>query len=111
VTSFEVNNPGVYTVLPSNPVAVTVGSFTFNATWGGAASQRILTLVSLMTSYIDQCGTVHEAKLLQTVMARMMAELRFGTPTWDGTTISTDALNAAMNYLANAPSVPKANTM
>lgn len=111
VLTFAVNNPGVYTVLPSNPVSVTVGSFTFTATWGGVASQRILTMVSLLASYINQCDNAHEAKLLQTVMSRMMAELRFGTPTFSGSTQSANALKAAMHLLANPNAVPTAKAL
>lgn len=111
VVTFAVNNPGVYTVLPSNPVGVTTGSFTFNATWGGVASQRILTMVSLLASYISQCDNAHEAKLLQSVVSRMMAEMRFGTPTFSGSAQSTKALTAAMHYLANPNAVPSAKAL
>jgi hypothetical protein len=102
VTSFSVLIPGVYSVLPSNPVSVSGGhgsGFELTATWDGYAAQRILCFVSLMSSYMSEVTSVYEMKLLQTIMRRMIAEMKFGY-TFDATTISTDALANAMNYIA-----------
>lgn len=102
VTAYKVLIPGVYSVVPSNPVSVTGGhgtGFELTATWDGFAAQRLLCMISLLTSYLSQTTSVYEVKLLQTVLRRMIAEMRFGY-TYDAATMSTNALDAAMNMLA-----------
>lgn len=107
VTAFVVLNPGAYTILPTNPVSTTGGNgtFTLNATWTGLAQQRVLTFIEIMRSYLNEIDNAHEAKLLQEVMARMMATMHFGAGVggagWAGTTVSTNARTAALRFIAH----------
>jgi hypothetical protein len=102
VTAYTVHVPGVYTVLPSNPVSTTGGTGTgleFTALWDGFAAQRILTFIEIMRSYMAEMTSVYEQKLFQTIMRRMLAEMRFGY-TYNAVEGSTKAQAAALNYIA-----------
>jgi hypothetical protein len=102
VTAVTVLNPGVYTVQPANPVVTSGGAgtgCTLTAVWNGYAAERLLTVVEVIRSYLAEMDNVHELKLLQTIMARIMAEMSFGT-TYNTTKIAANAQAAALKYLA-----------
>lgn len=107
VLTFEVINPGVYTVLPSNPISVTGGGgsgFTLTGVWAGPADQRILMMIEIVRSYIGQMTTLSEQKMFQAVMRRMISEMRFGGPaTFTATANATNAQLVALKYLAALP--------
>lgn len=103
-TSVSVATGGHYSVQPGDPISVTGGFGTglkLDGTWTGFAEQRLLTFIEISRSYLDEIDNNHEAKLLQEVLGRMTAAMRFGTPSWDQTTMSNNAQRDAIRFIAH----------
>ncbi len=86
----------------TDPAYQVPGTFSLPANFGNTpAEQRLLTFIELYRSYLSQVDNNHEAKLLQVVMARMMAAMKFGSTPWNTTTMPADAQKAALRYIAD----------
>lgn len=104
VTVIAVEDAGNYTTAPTNHVEVSGGNGSgalFDLTWDGYPPQRLLTFIEIMRAYIDEITNVHEAKLVQDILGRTMATMRFGSVAWDQTTMSDNAQFKAMRYVAH----------
>jgi hypothetical protein len=103
VTDFTISDVGSYTLAPTNHVSTTGNGsgFAIDVTWNGYPSQRLLTFIEIMRAYVDEIGNVHEAKLIQDILGRTMAAMRFGSVSWDQTRMSDNAQYAAMRYVAH----------
>jgi hypothetical protein len=113
VVTFRPLVPGVYSVLPSNPISTTTtgggSGFEITGVWQGFAAQRLLTFIEIMRSYLAEVTSVYEAKLLQSIMRRMVAEIHFGY-TYNAATSSLNAKTAALHYLnGNEKSITGSN--
>lgn len=107
ITRHKVVNPGVYTVLPANPVSVTGGAgtgATFTAFWQGNQQMRVMTFVEILRAYLNSVQDVQESKVLQEVLGQMLAQNRqgigIGGAGWNASVRSSQAQRDGMNILA-----------
>jgi len=104
-TSVAVATGGHYSVQPSDPISTTTtgggSGLKLDGTWTGFATQRLLTFIEISRSYLDVIDNTHEAKLLQEVLGRMTAAMRFGTSPWNQSTMSAQAQAEALKFIAH----------
>lgn len=146
VLSVTINTAGIYTALPSNPVATTESgsgtAATFNLAWGvdslvvteagvyeaaaptinfsaGAAAatavlgsatvrdtddKKLLMMVELIRSLVDETNSTVQLKDMAEVMRKMLAAMKFGAPeSYNASATADAAVAAAMNYIARNP--------
>lgn len=77
------------------------GTYNLPTGFGGSnPEKRLLTFIEVMRAYMAVIGSNHEAKVLHDVMGRMMAEMHFGTTTWNTTTMPANVQKAAVRFVA-----------
>lgn len=77
------------------------GTYSLPTGFGGTdPEKRLLTIIEVLRAYMAVISNVHEAKLLHEVLGRVMAGMRFGSPTWNTTTMPTNVQADALRFVA-----------
>jgi hypothetical protein len=64
------------------------------------AHKRILCMIELFRSLMEAVRSTPEAKLIRELMAKMLAEMHFGSTSWDEATMQAQVQAAALHHLS-----------